>query len=448
MNYFYCLDGQKVLGPVAEAELRQLVAAGRLQWTTPVCPEESETWIAAGELLPILFSARRPPPPRTTAGGAVSKAGPAAARGYRFMGQECYRAAELAEALNGNWAEAKRHWERGLVVAWVKDELRDQERVVKLLDLAEEKELSAEERLAAGLMVLAGDGRLRWQGRDVTGGKELEQLSRTLLAEWEERACGTRRLLEERAWLAVEVPRRREEAVREGLPNATRKQPYENSLGMRFVPVLGTEVLFSVWETRVEDYEVYVKAKGLSREKPSFEQGLTHPAVYVSWEDAQAFAKWLTEKDRKVGRLTKQQSYRLPADWEWSVAVGLIEPRGGTPKDKDGKIEDVYPWRTQWPPPHGAGNYNPSLKVDDYKYTSPVGSFAANQFGMYDLGGNVLEWCEDYYDGQGGNRVLRGGAWDYGNAGYLLSSYRTVGEPGLRYISHGFRLVLVGGQSR
>ena len=259
---------------------------------------------------------------------------------------------------------------------------------------------------------------------------------------------------------------------------ATKDSPWVNTLGMKFVPVPGTPVLFGVWHVRVQDFEAFVKAtghdattnmfslkadggkqRGDTWKSPGFAQGPTHPVCGVNWDDAQAFAKWLTEKERREGKLTAGQSYRLPQDWEWSVAVGLAEAREGTPKDKDGKIKDVYPWGTQWPPPVGAGNYAgeeakdadwpATFKViegyrDGYARTSPVGSFAANKFGLHDLGGNLWQWCEDWYDeSTKKSRVLRGGSWNGYTPLDLLSSYRGGNVPESRIDFNGFRLVVV-----
>lgn len=99
---------------------------------------------------------------------------------------------------------------------------------------------------------------------------------------------------------------------------------------------------------------------------------------------------------------------------------------------------------TQWPPPRGAGNYAQSLNVDKFDYTSPVGSFAANRFGLYDMGGNVWQWCGDSFSGNGGNRVLRGGAWAIFDSSLLLSSCRSGIAPDHRGSNVGFRVVLVG----
>jgi hypothetical protein len=93
-----------------------------------------------------------------------------------------------------------------------------------------------------------------------------------------------------------------ETPLERNIANATKEHSWENSLGMKFVPVSGTKVLFSIWDTRVRDYEAFVKATGREWRRPDFKQDPTHPAVNVSWIDAQAFCEWLTEKERTAGK--------------------------------------------------------------------------------------------------------------------------------------------------
>ena len=81
------------------------------------------------------------------------------------------------------------------------------------------------------------------------------------------------------------------------------------------------------------------------------------------------------------------------------------------------------------------------MNVGVFEYTAPVGSFAANRFGLYDLGGNVWEWCEDEY-GNGRGRVLRGASWNRNEFRCLLSSFRCYDPPGSRVDDFGFRCVL------
>ena len=108
-------------------------------------------------------------------------------------------------------------------------------------------------------------------------------------------------------------------------------------------------------------------------------------------------------------------------------------------------------------PPQGAGNYA-GVEVDDghwpdqfgwiggyndrYARTAPVGSFKANRFGLYDMGGNVWEWCEDEYRSGAGPRVLRGASWLDVDRDRLLSSNRDRDLPGGRNDNIGFRCVV------
>jgi formylglycine-generating enzyme required for sulfatase activity len=257
------------------------------------------------------------------------------------------------------------------------------------------------------------------------------------------------------------------------LAAASKEKPFVNGLGMKFVPVpigagpsVGKTLLFSVWETRRQDYAAYAaEVRGVDEAWKSAEVGgqpvehqEDHPVVSVSWEDAVGFCEWLTRKERAAGLIPGDASYRLPSDVEWSYAVGIgdREDAGKSPREKKGKLVDVYPWGTQWPPPEGAGNYaDAALKAvfsnwsiiegyrDGYATTAPVGRFVANARGLHDLGGNVWEWCEDWYDSEKKYRVLRGGSWGPNDRGYLASSYRSFNPAVGRSYYYGFRCVVV-----
>lgn len=228
------------------------------------------------------------------------------------------------------------------------------------------------------------------------------------------------------------------------LKAATKERPYVNSLGMRFVPVKGTGVLFGIWEVRVADFTQFVREKVYtSAEDPPFEQGPDHPVVMVSWNDAQAFCQWLSEKEGI--------EYRLPTGQEWGMAVG----------------KDRYPWGDEFPPPRDVENLageeakigrgDPSGVIDAWRdkhpRTAPVGSYRRNRFGLYDLGGNAWEWCEDVFtersDGRDFSspnalRLGRGGHWASGSSPNSVASSRQDGkEPDQRDSSSGFRCVIV-----
>jgi formylglycine-generating enzyme required for sulfatase activity/serine/threonine protein kinase len=234
----------------------------------------------------------------------------------------------------------------------------------------------------------------------------------------------------------------------------TKPEPTENSLGMRFVQV--GDVMMATHETRVKDYAVFAEETKLKRnhwKSPGFEQTPDHPVVFVSWEDAMAFCRWLTEKEQKAKLLTKNESYRLPYDKEWSDAVGLPKELGNTAESRDSGNIDHFPWGSQWPPVKGAGNYTGeetgsevAIKGyrDGFQYTAPVASFPANANGLFDLGGNVWEWCMDAWNVRAKSKVLRGGSWYNGSLQVaLLSSCRIHSLPDRESDAYGFRIVKV-----
>jgi sulfatase modifying factor 1 len=179
---------------------------------------------------------------------------------------------------------------------------------------------------------------------------------------------------------------------------------------------------------------------------PGFAQGSTHPATCVSWDDAAAYAQWLTDKSG--------HPYRLPSasDWEYAARAGSesAQPWGATAAAAcaDANIAD-----------QSAAERYPGWSVfpcnDSYVNTAPVGSFRANAFGLNDLLGNVFEWVQDcWYDNYTGapidgsarvyagcgERESRGGSW-FSSPQYVSASYRNRFEHDYRSSSIGFRLV-------
>lgn len=232
---------------------------------------------------------------------------------------------------------------------------------------------------------------------------------------------------------------------------------FANSIGMRFVPLPGTRVLICIHETRRADYALFASdSPGADTTwKTPFYRGVPvgeaddHPVSGVGWSDAQAFCIWLSKKENRV--------YRLPTDREWSIAVGI----GGddrpmeTPHQLDKKVRGRYPWGSAWPPTFKSGNFGDDTAVarnsaqtnvqgydDGFATTAPVMSFRPNRLGLYDLGGNVWEWCVDSFDPGQGLYVLRGASWQFGDEDRLISSCRTKRPPDDRNVDGGFRCVL------
>jgi len=141
------------------------------------------------------------------------------------------------------------------------------------------------------------------------------------------------------------------------------------------------------------------------------------PIIGVSWRDGVAYAKWLSEKTGDI--------YRLPteAEWEYSCRAGTTTKWSFGDDEKE---LTKYAW------------YD---KNSDNK-THPVGKKLPNPWGLYDMHGNVWEWCEDWYDKDKRYKVLRGGSWNY-FASLSRSSFRFRSSPGYRFVNGGFRLLRV-----
>ncbi|WP_395752212.1 serine hydrolase [Prosthecobacter sp.] len=234
--------------------------------------------------------------------------------------------------------------------------------------------------------------------------------------------------------------------------------PFSNSLGMKFVPVPGTHILMCAHETRRADYATYAAAHpeaDASWKDPrlgslSATVAADHPVVNVSWDDAKAFCAWLSQKEGRT--------YRLPTDREWSLAAGLGAQEtdsNATPEKLSGQLKHVYPWGDTWPPAQGAGNYAdaecrkqiPAEKIiagytDGFALTSPVMSFPPNALGIHDLGGNVWEWCEDWFNADKKDHVLRGASWGSSAPVPLLTSFRGNQPSTRRWRCDGFRCVV------
>jgi formylglycine-generating enzyme required for sulfatase activity len=170
------------------------------------------------------------------------------------------------------------------------------------------------------------------------------------------------------------------------------------------------------------------------------------PAVNISWEDAQAFAKWLS---RKTG-----QTYRLPteAEWEYAALAGSKTNRywGNIPEDtcKYANVADATA-KKRW------SRWTYFNCDDGFAVSAPVGSFKPNAYGLYDMLGNVWQWTEDVYnseaynrlpknnpvyEGSGEYRVMRGGGWSNGPLGVRVS-HRVGLTPAFGHHALGFRLV-------
>lgn len=237
-----------------------------------------------------------------------------------------------------------------------------------------------------------------------------------------------------------------------------------NSLGQKYVP-LTQGLLVAATEVRMSDFKAYCQATGATPPpRPDFELNEHHPVVNVSRREAEAFARWLTEHEQKLGLIESTDFYRLPTDTEWSAMAGLNTEPGTSPYARDhsytGFAEHRFTWGTRWPPTKESGNFADTsaqvhvpqdlfieLYKDGFPYTAPVGSFPANAIGLHDLNGNVQEWVSDTYGGpaeleMSQHGVTRGGDYTSFSPTQLHLGRRVPLPADMRTPTVGFRLIL------
>jgi formylglycine-generating enzyme required for sulfatase activity len=196
------------------------------------------------------------------------------------------------------------------------------------------------------------------------------------------------------------------------------------------------------------------KIEGRSRtyswRNTGFPQTGNHPVVNVTWNDADAFCRWLA---KKIGR-----PVRLPteAEWEYAARAGSSSPyySGDDPAAlvKAGNMADATTkkqfadWEDTLP------------QADGFVFSAPAGQFLANKFGLHDMLGNVWEWCQDWYGPYSElnskdpvrdtplpsipGRVMRGGGWGKRTPRNPPATRRVAGAPGSRDIDLGFRVAV------
>lgn len=177
--------------------------------------------------------------------------------------------------------------------------------------------------------------------------------------------------------------------------------------------------LLGRYEVTFEQYDVFAQATGRPMPKDQgFGRG-QNPVINITWNDAQAYTRWLSKQTNK--------KYRLPTAVEWQYAItGGSQTRFWWGNDFVPKQEVCANCGTRW----------------DAQQPAPVGSMVANPYGLYDMGGNVMEWVHDCanHKTRCTRHIAMGGAYNMSRNSLYSSAYKTL-KTQARYTSVGFRVV-------
>ncbi|MEO8425873.1 MAG: formylglycine-generating enzyme family protein [Verrucomicrobiota bacterium] len=210
-------------------------------------------------------------------------------------------------------------------------------------------------------------------------------------------------------------------------------------------PQTAITILKGFWMGKYEATQVdYMSVMGI--DPSAFADDLNRPVESVTWNDATNYCVKLTEQERRAGRLPTGYLYRLPTEGEWEYAARAgTETRFSYGDDPGYTLLDESAWSG----------------VNSAETTHPVGTKLPNPWGLYDMHGNVWEWCSDRYAGSypggsisdpqgpvsGSGRVIRGGSWK-GLTRFCRSASRGSGDPLIPGNNVGFRVVLAAATPR
>ncbi|NJK91201.1 MAG: formylglycine-generating enzyme family protein [Blastochloris sp.] len=182
----------------------------------------------------------------------------------------------------------------------------------------------------------------------------------------------------------------------------------KDRVGIDFVWVEPIRAYVGKYEVTQEQYETLIG------KNPSHREGSRLPVETVSWVDAVVFCKKLTVIARHAGAIPANWEFTLPTDKQWEVFVG------------NAQLSDAV-----------------TSANGERDSTEPVGSLRPNNYGLYDVRGNVWEWCADWYDSSQKSRVLRGASWGDLSPERLAVSCRLRRTPDVRFYDDlGFRVIL------